>query len=99
MSENLQNKPNVATKHLRAPKARTPWMRHATGVMMLLVAPLYILSYRLVGIKAYYEWGAADVSTTTRPTKSQFDFSRMFPMLLALIVMAIMHFVLGVPIY
>lgn len=66
-------------------------------MMGLLIFPAivgYILSYRLIGVDVTYRWGEVDVRPTQRASQNQFLFSRMFPMVIGLLLVLAVHWLL-----
>lgn len=93
MSDNQAPVSSTEQKKQKLP----PILRHLIGVIALPIIPLYILGYRLVGIRASYRWGALDVRPTTKPTVNQFLFSRGFPMVVWMGVYGLLVLIFGSP--
>lgn len=62
-------------------------MRSAIGMFGLPLILLYTIAYRLVGVPTTYHWGDIDVKPTTPVTQGQFLFSRLFPMMIAILAL------------
>jgi len=70
-------------------------LRNIIGVFGFPLILLYTLAYRLMGVHTTYHWGDIDVRPTTTVTQNQFLFSRMFPMMVAILAAAIVVWFVG----
>jgi hypothetical protein len=70
--------------------------RYIVGTLVFPAIVGYILSYRLIGVDVTYRWGEVDVRPTRRVNQSQFLFSRMFPMAIGVLLLAVTYWLLGV---
>jgi len=72
--------------------SRNGWsrlIRHLIGMISLPIIGLYIVAYRLMGKRCIYYWGEMDVRPVEPLTENQYLFTRLFPALIPLSVIAL----------
>jgi hypothetical protein len=70
--------------------------RYIIGALVFPAIVGYILSYRLIGVDVTYRWGEVDVRPTKRVNQSQFLFSRTFPMVIGILLLAATYWLWGI---
>lgn len=70
-------------------------IRFVISIVLLPVILAYKVAYRLVGIPTTYTWGDIDVKPTTPVTEGQFLFSRIFPMVVLIIIFLVIWWLGG----
>lgn len=72
--------------------SRNAWrrlIRHLIGLISLPIIGLYIVAYRLMGKPCIYYRGEIDVRPVEPLTENQYLFTRLFPALIPLSVIAL----------
>ncbi len=78
----------------------TAW-RQVASLFFLPAIGLYMLAYRLLGLRHTYRLGNFDVTPLEQVSEGQFLFTRLFPVIVALLVITIVWgiaYSLGIPI-
>ncbi len=87
-------------KTSQASNKPTAW-RQVASLFFLPAIGLYMLAYRLLGLRHTYRLGNFDVTPLEQVSEGQFLFTRLFPVIVALLVIAIVWgiaYSLGIPI-
>jgi hypothetical protein len=72
-----------------------PMVRNFVGIVSIPLILLYMIAYHLVGVRVTYHWGDIDVKPITPISQGQFLFSRLFPMIVAILSSALIVWLLG----
>lgn len=72
-----------------------PIVRNFIGIFSLPLILLYMIAYYLVGVRVTYHWGDIDVRPMTPISQGQFLFSRLLPIVVAILSSALIVWLLG----